>query len=112
MHAPGSDPRRHTQHQGMRGVREDRRLLGPSAPLPHLRPRRLLRPVEEPPRHGALPYDRPPADPVRRAGGGLALVLRRRVVDGAGMTTSDPWPALPFAEWRDTKETLHMYTQV
>jgi hypothetical protein len=28
------------------------------------------------------------------------------------MTTSDAWPALPFAEWRDTKETLHMYTQV
>jgi len=22
------------------------------------------------------------------------------------------WPALPYAEWRDTRDTLHMYTQV
>ncbi len=26
--------------------------------------------------------------------------------------TSDHWPALPFAEWKDTAETLHMWTQV
>lgn len=24
----------------------------------------------------------------------------------------DAWPALPYAEWRDTRDTLHMYTQV
>ncbi len=26
--------------------------------------------------------------------------------------TDDRWPALPFAEWQDTCETLHMWTQV
>jgi hypothetical protein len=25
---------------------------------------------------------------------------------------SNPWPALPFAEWQDTAATLHMWTQV
>lgn len=25
---------------------------------------------------------------------------------------SGEWPALPYAEWRDTRDTLHMYTQV
>ena len=24
----------------------------------------------------------------------------------------DEWPALPYEEWRDTRDTLHMYTQV
>lgn len=24
----------------------------------------------------------------------------------------DEWPALPYEEWRDTKDTLHMYTQI
>jgi hypothetical protein len=24
----------------------------------------------------------------------------------------EAWPALPYAEWRDTRDTLHMYTQV
>lgn len=26
--------------------------------------------------------------------------------------TGDSWPALPYEEWRDTRDTLHMYTQV
>jgi hypothetical protein len=26
--------------------------------------------------------------------------------------TVDDWPALPYDEWRDTRDTLHMYTQV
>jgi hypothetical protein len=26
--------------------------------------------------------------------------------------TADEWPSLPFEEWRDTRDTLHMYTQV
>src|SRR6185295_9746672 len=25
---------------------------------------------------------------------------------------SNPWPALPFAEWQDTATTLHMWTQI
>ena len=28
------------------------------------------------------------------------------------MTPSDPWPQIPYEAWRDTKVTLHMYTQV
>lgn len=26
--------------------------------------------------------------------------------------TGNSWPALPYEEWRDTRDTLHMYTQV
>jgi Family of unknown function (DUF5996) len=26
--------------------------------------------------------------------------------------TGDSWPALPYDEWRETRDTLHMYTQV
>jgi len=28
------------------------------------------------------------------------------------MESQDIWPALPFAEWRETSETLHMWTQI
>jgi Family of unknown function (DUF5996) len=28
------------------------------------------------------------------------------------MTTTDLWPALPLGEWKDTYETLHMWTQI
>src|SRR5262245_25485636 len=28
------------------------------------------------------------------------------------MTRMPPWPALPLADWRDTCETLHRWTQV
>ncbi len=24
----------------------------------------------------------------------------------------EAWPALPIAEWQDTRDTLHMYTQI
>ena len=24
----------------------------------------------------------------------------------------DDWPALPYDDWRDTRDTLHMYTQI
>ena len=27
-------------------------------------------------------------------------------------SSSNPWPALPFAEWQDTATTLHMWTQI
>lgn len=30
----------------------------------------------------------------------------------AGLSQPDTWPALPYAEWRDTLATLHMWTQV
>ena len=28
------------------------------------------------------------------------------------MTTTDRWPALPYAAWKDTRDTLHLWTQV
>lgn len=28
------------------------------------------------------------------------------------MVLSEPWPALPFEDWRKTCETLHMWTQI
>ncbi len=28
------------------------------------------------------------------------------------MTSNNPWPALPFSDWRETCETLHRWTQV
>jgi hypothetical protein len=28
------------------------------------------------------------------------------------MTASDQWPALPYAVWRGTRDTLHLYTQI
>jgi hypothetical protein len=28
------------------------------------------------------------------------------------MTTTNLWPALPFADWKDTYGTLHMWTQI
>ena len=30
----------------------------------------------------------------------------------ANSTTDETWPALPFAEWKETAKTLHMWTQV
>jgi Family of unknown function (DUF5996) len=33
-------------------------------------------------------------------------------VDGAGVTAGDSWPEIPYQAWRQTKDTLHMYTQV
>ena len=46
--------------------------------VPRLRKDRLLRQLPEPPRDGALSRDRPSAHALRRAPGGLVLVLRRR----------------------------------
>jgi hypothetical protein len=33
-------------------------------------------------------------------------------VDGAGVTASNAWPEIPYEAWKDTKDTLQMYTQV
>src|SRR4051794_36213995 len=62
---------------GLRGVPSDRLAVGPSAPLPDLRARRLLRLLAEPPRASPRPHGRAPDRPVLRARRGLALVLLR-----------------------------------
>ena len=33
-------------------------------------------------------------------------------LEEAAMKPSERWPALPFAEWKDTYATLHMWTQI
>src|SRR3954449_3592896 len=68
----------------MRGVPADRVPLGPSAAVPDLRARRLLRPVPGQARPPALGPGRPSHHPVVPAGRGLAVVLRRR---GTGVST-------------------------
>src|SRR3954452_20103388 len=68
----------------MRGVPADRVPLGPSAAVPHLRARGLLRPVPGQARPPARRPGRPSDHPVVPAGRGLAVVLRRR---GAGVTS-------------------------
>src|SRR3954462_12924581 len=68
----------------MRGVPADRVPLGPSATVPDLRARRLLRPVPRQARPPARRPGRPSDHPVVPAGRGLAVVLRRR---GTGVTT-------------------------
>jgi hypothetical protein len=40
------------------------------------------------------------------------MVLHRRDRDGAGALTSAEWPELRLSRWRDTKETLHRWTQI
>ena len=34
------------------------------------------------------------------------------VVDNVSIATAGNWPSLPYREWRATRDTLHMYTQV
>jgi monovalent cation:H+ antiporter-2, CPA2 family len=62
----------------LRGLPRARRRVGAPARLPGVRVRRLLRRLQEPPRHRALPRRGPPGDRVARARRGLALLLRGR----------------------------------
>src|SRR5436190_19954066 len=58
----------------------DRRGLGHPAPVPDVRPRRLLRQLAGPARDEALPRQRPSRHPLVRAGRGLGLLLPGRAV--------------------------------
>ena len=95
----------------LRGLPEDRRPVGAPADVPGVRQGRLLRQLAEQARDRALPRDRAPADPLGRAGRGLArgaTSTRCSSADGA----RDDWPELPYEAWRDTRDTLHMYLQI
>src|ERR671935_829789 len=52
--------------------------MGPSAAMPSVRPRRLLRRLAEPACDEALPQDVASGDPVLRAGRDVAVLLRGR----------------------------------
>ena len=77
------------QRRRLRGLPAHRRHLGAPAPVPHVRSRRLLRPVEEHARDQALPRRAPPADPVVRTRRELAVVLRRRGDDGTRLSDAE-----------------------
>src|SRR5262245_5480724 len=100
-----------------------RQRLGPPAPVPVVRPRRLLRRESEPARHEALQEGAPSGHSQLRAGRGLGLVLRRRGRDGAGAArageravgavhAAETWPPLPLEAWEPTCDTLHLWTQI
>ncbi len=77
VRAPRGPPRRRDRdRRHLPVVRRRRPPLGRPAPVPRLRPRRLLRLLTRPARHRPLPRDRPRRHAVRRARRGLALVLR------------------------------------
>src|SRR5690349_2492835 len=103
-------------------------VVGAPPPLPRVRPRGLLRSVPWKTCDEALSSDSSSGHPQLRAGRKLGMVLRRRAdarararatrmktQRRAGTSTTDVdavWPALPLAEWRETYETLHRWTQI
>src|SRR6185295_4074172 len=95
LHASRRGEDRSAADPGLRGMPEDGRSLAALAPLPHLRPRRLLRRLEEQARHEALPRDPAPDHHLARAGRGLELVLCGRGRHGARVSTpfSPSWEA-------------------
>src|SRR6266511_2956428 len=92
----------------MRGLPRDRGNLGTPADVPVLRSHRVLRQLATPARLGA------PDRPLRGTGRGLELVLRRqrRVRGNQTMTEIITLPELHLADWRATKDTLHLYCQI
>ena len=32
--------------------------------------------------------------------------------EAVAVTNSERWPSIPVADWQDTRDTLHLYTQV
>ena len=94
----------------LRGMPRERRHLGAPADVPELRADRVLRQLAQPARIAPRARDRARDRSLGRAGGGLELVLRRRgrVRDRGTLML----PELHLAEWRATKDTLHLYCQV
>src|SRR5450755_2946172 len=64
LYSSGPDSRRKAQNQRLRRMFEDRRHLGASAPVQNMRPRGLLRYIEEQARDQAFPRHRPRDYPV------------------------------------------------
>src|SRR5216684_4231403 len=78
MRSCGSHSRRDPERARVRGVPEDRFALGTSAPVPDLRPCRVLRRLSEPARNTTLPGDTAPGHRRLRPTRGLGLALYRR----------------------------------
>ena len=78
VRAPGAGAAGAPGEPRVRGVPAHGRRLGTPARLHELRPRRLLRRLQEPPRHRPLHRHRPPGDALDRARRDLGVVLRRQ----------------------------------
>src|ERR1700733_4817573 len=78
MSARQRNQERETKRQRLRRMFEDGRLMGPPAHVPHLRPRRMLRFLQEQTRYEALSSDEAPHHAIRGTRRRLALVLRGR----------------------------------
>src|SRR6266511_4128731 len=98
----------------MRGLPRDRGNLGTPADVPVLRSHRVLRQLATPARLRPRPQLGAPDRPLRGTGRGLELVLRRqrRVRGNQTMTEIITLPELHLADWRATKDTLHLYCQI
>src|SRR5512140_3677869 len=102
----------------MRGVSQARHAVGASATLPGVWSRRMLRSVAGKARDEALSLLQACDHEELSARRGLELVLYRRALHGTGhradfvSTPGASWPSLPLAQWSDTRDTLHLWTQI
>src|ERR1700756_4811902 len=78
---------------------------GGSAPVPDLRPRRMLRRIEEQACHQAFPFDPASDHHLARTRGGLELVLHRRGPVGASMSESAA-ARVPSSPWSPLRSGL------
>src|SRR5688500_18221210 len=84
--------------------------MGAPPNVPELRPDRLLRQLAEPTRVEARAGDGARDRALGRAGGAVELVLRGR--DRLRERGALMLRELRLADWRPTKDTLHLYCQV
>src|SRR6202007_578513 len=56
-----------------------------------------------------------PASPAAACKTAILTLWRRRMTDSRSTAVPDSpecWPALPLSAWKDTRDTLHMWTQI
>ena len=118
MQAPGPDQRRDPQRRRLRGVPPDGRQLGAPARVPDLRPRGMLRLVQEQARDRALPpYRAPLANPSspEKTGGGATRTRCWSSLTGSTARTSrclgysPKWMALRMYRARRWLRRLRRY---
>ena len=105
-HLEQAPVRGHAEHTGrLRGVPGRRRLVGPPAAVPGVRPRRVLRLVGDEARQQAQRPDQAPGDAQLRAGRDVALVLRRREARLTVWRTVSSAPSSPVRRRRRSCST-------
>jgi hypothetical protein len=96
----------------MRGVREDRRPVGPSPDMPGVRRNPLLRLLAESAREPARARRGASGPRVRGAPGTAGSMAMSMTRIARTDPPEAPWPLLGLPDWRATYATLHMWTQV